>query len=151
MKTLTRKQTAKTYLLEAAWEVVNPVGGIHTVIRTKVQEVQNTFGDRSLLAGPYVRRHAELEYEPEDGQTPFHLCALELEKEEGFRVHVGRWLVPGRPLVALFETDEKHLADAVEELEDIAGKQFPPIAELQRGLLDFKNRCTSPGVLCGGP
>jgi glycogen(starch) synthase len=137
MKSLTRKQIAKTYLLEAAWEVVNPVGGIHTVIRTKVQEVQNTFGDRSLLAGPYVRRHAELEYEPEDGQTPFHLCALELEKEEGFRVHVGRWLVPGRPLVALFETDEKHLADAVEELEDIAGKQFPPIAELQRGVLLF--------------
>lgn len=40
------------WLLEASWEVCNPVGGIYTVVTTKLPEVTKRFGDRYIAVGP---------------------------------------------------------------------------------------------------
>ena len=37
---------ADSYLFETSWEVCNKVGGIYTVISTKVSSMQQMFGDR---------------------------------------------------------------------------------------------------------
>ena len=41
-------------LAEAAWEVCNQVGGIYTVIRSKVPVMIEHWGDDYFLLGPYV-------------------------------------------------------------------------------------------------
>ena len=40
-------------LVEAAWEVCNQVGGIYTVIRSKVPSAVQGWGNRYCLLGPY--------------------------------------------------------------------------------------------------
>ncbi|MDE5743928.1 MAG: hypothetical protein K2H62_06195, partial [Bacteroidales bacterium] len=45
---------ADSYLFETSWEVCNKVGGIYTVISTKVSSMQRMFGDRYFLIGPDV-------------------------------------------------------------------------------------------------
>ncbi|MDE5559221.1 MAG: hypothetical protein K2I84_01025, partial [Bacteroidales bacterium] len=45
---------ADSYLFETSWEVCNKVGGIYTVISTKVSSMQQMFGDRYFLIGPDV-------------------------------------------------------------------------------------------------
>ena len=52
------------YLFEVSWEVCNKVGGIHTVIATKVLTLSRELGDRYILIGPDVHREdVNLEFE----------------------------------------------------------------------------------------
>ena len=49
----------KTFLFEVAWEVCNQVGGIYTVIRSKVPSVIQKWGmDNYCLIGPYFADQA---------------------------------------------------------------------------------------------
>ncbi len=41
------------YVFEVSWEVCNKVGGIHTVITSKLKEVQREF-TKYYLIGPYL-------------------------------------------------------------------------------------------------
>lgn len=91
-------------LIEIAWEVCNPVGGIYTVLRSKAPSMMSRWGDRYCLVGPYAEKTAEVEFEPtptEDflGEAVEELC------EMGYRAHHGRWLVTGRPRAVLLETE----------------------------------------------
>lgn len=45
-------------LLEVAWEVCNPIGGIFQVIRSKAPAMVEKWGDRYCLVGPYNHQHA---------------------------------------------------------------------------------------------
>jgi glycogen synthase len=88
-------------LVETAWEVCNQVGGIYTVIRTKVPAIQEKWGDNYCLIGPYLHSKLPAEFEPlEDYDTPFGR-AVEKMREWGMEVHYGTWLVSGRPQVIL--------------------------------------------------
>ena len=91
-------------LVEAAWEVCNQVGGIYTVLRSKVPAMTQRWGDRYCLMGPYNPRFAEVEFEPCAPTGPFGQAVMKL-RTRGLRVHFGRWLVSGRPLTILFEID----------------------------------------------
>ena len=42
------------YLFEVSWEVCNKVGGIYTVVSTKVPSMQKRFGDHYFALGPDV-------------------------------------------------------------------------------------------------
>ena len=57
-------------LVEVGWEVCNRVGGIHTVLRTKVAEMVADWGDRCFgwSLGAPVRSSESEEEEP---QKPF--------------------------------------------------------------------------------
>ena len=93
-------------LVEVAWEVCNQVGGIYTVIRSKVPATMPAWGDRYCLLGPYFPHQAQGEFEPLDDfaiQTatdPFE-AAVRTMREQGYDVQIGTWLVTGRPRVVL--------------------------------------------------
>lgn len=96
-------------LIESAWEVCNQVGGIYTVIRSKVPSIVQTWGERFALIGPYFSQHANVEFEPsEDYNNPFGKAVLKM-RNAGFEVHYGHWLVTGRPKVILFPTELSEL------------------------------------------
>jgi glycogen(starch) synthase len=101
-----KKQTIEDNLLiECAWEVCNQVGGIYTVIRSKVPAMIEKWGDNYCLLGPLVNPNINAEFDPiEDlsdpiGKTVAHMANL------GYDVLYGRWLVTGRPKVVLLNPE----------------------------------------------
>jgi len=56
---------SNTYLFEIAWEVCNQVGGIYTVIRSKVPSVIEKWGKENyFLIGPYFEDQAAAHFDP---------------------------------------------------------------------------------------
>ncbi|MFW6290470.1 MAG: glycosyltransferase [Mariniphaga sp.] len=92
-----------TFLFEIAWEVCNQVGGIYTVIRSKVPSVIEQWGsDNYFLIGPYFEEQAAAHFEPAtDYTTNIGKAVLQMQ-ERGFEVYYGQWIVSGRPQVVLF-------------------------------------------------
>lgn len=89
----------KEFLIECAWEVCNQVGGIYTVIRSKILSQQIRWNDNYLLIGPYFgpsNEFEEIDYEDSDA---FRTCVG--MREKGIDVRYGTWLVSGRPKVVL--------------------------------------------------
>ncbi len=89
-------------LVEIAWEVCNQVGGIYTVIRTKVPATLDKWGDNYCLIGPYIHKNVAAEFEPIDDYSDNFGQAVLKMRENGFEVHYGRWMVTGTPKVVLF-------------------------------------------------
>lgn len=91
-----------TLLLEIAYEVANQVGGIYTVIRSKVPSMLDYWGDRYCAIGPYVHPNVTAIFEPsEDYDHPIGKAVLKM-REMGYEVHYGHWLIDGRPRTVLF-------------------------------------------------
>jgi glycogen(starch) synthase len=91
-------------LCEAAWEVCQQVGGIYTVVRSKVPAMVKRWGDRYCLIGPYNAETAHVEFE-EEAPTGVFGDAVEAMRREGYDVKFGRWLVTGHPYAILMNTD----------------------------------------------
>lgn len=88
-------------LLEIAWEICNQVGGIYTVIRSKVPAAVEHWGEDYLCIGPLVHKSYSAEFESSDDYShPFGQAVLKM-REAGFPVLYGRWLVSGSPKVVL--------------------------------------------------
>ena len=93
-------------LVEVAWEVCNQVGGIYTVIRSKVPATMPAWGERYCLLGPYFPNQAQGEFEPLDelalhtASDPY-AAAVRAMRAQGYEVHLGTWLVTGRPRTVL--------------------------------------------------
>jgi glycogen(starch) synthase len=90
------------FLFECAWEVCWQLGGIYTVIKSKIDVMLRRWGDRYFLIGPYNPATAAVEFEeaPADGILG---QALERLRGQGIGCHYGRWLIPGRPRVILLD------------------------------------------------
>jgi glycogen(starch) synthase len=103
-KRLTKTHTSNTLLLEIAWEVLNQVGGIYTVIRSKVPTVIPKWGNNYCLLGPYMSANVTAEFEPEEplNNDPIGRAVRRM-REKGYGVHYGVWLVSGRPKAVLFD------------------------------------------------
>lgn len=97
------KELKGTKLFEIAWEVCNQVGGIYTVIRSKVPSVIEKWGvDDYFLVGPYFEDQAAAHFDPaSDYTSPIGKAVLEMQAR-GFEVYYGQWIVSGRPNVILF-------------------------------------------------
>lgn len=92
-------------LLECAWEVCNQIGGIYTVIRSKVPAMIEKYGDDYCLLGPYENPNIEAEIDPiSDLSDPVGKAVQEM-RDQGYDVLLGRWLVTGRPRVVLIKPD----------------------------------------------
>eukprot|EP00049_Salpingoeca_infusionum_P023748 m.13742 g.13742 ORF g.13742 m.13742 type:complete len:663 (-) comp5995_c0_seq1:1765-3753(-) len=90
-------------VFECAWEVCNKVGGIYTVIRTKLPQTVAALGDDSYCClGPnnMDEAPAELEESEPEGVMKRTIDAM---KAQGVVVRYGRWLVDGAPQVVLFD------------------------------------------------
>lgn len=89
-------------LIEVAWEVCNKVGGIYTVIQSKVPYMRERWGDQYCLLGPMTSSNLPVEFQAsEDYSSPFGKAVLSMRKA-GFKVEFGYWLVAGKPKVILF-------------------------------------------------
>ncbi len=98
------KKQKKSLLFEVAWEVCNQVGGIYTVIRSKVPAMVDQWGDEYVCLGPYFPQRALTEYEPitsDDGSGLYQV--VQKMREEGLVVEYGYWLITGKPRVVLFD------------------------------------------------
>ena len=90
-------------LFEIAWEVCNQVGGIYTVIRSKVPSVIQKCGiDNYFLLGPYFENQAAANFDEfQDYSGPVGQTVIKM-RELGYEVHYGQWIVSGKPRVVLF-------------------------------------------------
>ncbi|OBZ81590.1 Glycogen [starch] synthase [Choanephora cucurbitarum] len=100
----TRRDVYNPLLFEVAWEVANKVGGIYTVIKTKVPVTVREFGDRYCLIGPLSYKTAPMEVESLELPPGEIRDTLEVMSSQGIRYLFGRWLVEGAPYVLLFDT-----------------------------------------------
>jgi len=87
-------------LCEVAWEVCQQLGGIYTVVRSKVPSMVKTWGGRYVLIGPYNPQLSPVEFEEAAPTGPFG-SAVKTLKKSGFDVHYGHWLITGRPAAVL--------------------------------------------------
>jgi glycogen(starch) synthase len=110
-------------LFEIAWEVCNQVGGIYTVIRSKVPSVIDKWGHENYcLIGPYFAEQAAAHFDPAtDFSSPIGKAVLKLQ-ERGFDVHYGQWIVSGRPHVVLFNPYSVY--DKLDDIKYYLWKEF---------------------------
>ena len=89
------------YIFESSWEVCNKVGGIYTVLSTRAKTLQEEMKDRIIFIGPDCWKENECPYFKEDS-TLFAQWQWEA-KEQGLKIRVGRWTVPGEPVAILVD------------------------------------------------
>lgn len=92
-------------LIECSWEVCNQIGGIYTVLRSKVPAMVEQWGDNYCLLGPLTDPNIDAELEDiNDTKDPI-AKAVQVLRDEGIEVRYARWLVTGRPKVVLIRPD----------------------------------------------
>ncbi|KAI8884332.1 glycosyltransferase family 3 protein [Backusella circina FSU 941] len=99
-----QKDVYNPLLFEVAWEVANKVGGIYTVIKTKVPVTVREFGDRYTLIGPLSYKTAPMEVEACEPANEQVKEVLNSMAQYGIKYLYGRWLIEGSPYVILFDT-----------------------------------------------
>lgn len=96
-----KKLIKPDYVFESSWEVCNKVGGIYTVLSSRAKTLQDAMCDRILFIGPDVWHDNENPYFQEEKSL---LAEWQWQaKEEGLKVKVGRWAVPGKPIAILVD------------------------------------------------
>jgi len=89
-------------LFETSWEVCNKVGGIYTVVKSKVELMLENYKEY-FLVGPYFEEKTRLETQqvvvPDNLKRIFDRLA-----EEGIVCYFGKWLIKGKPQVILLGT-----------------------------------------------
>lgn len=88
-------------LFEASWEVCNKVGGIFTVVKSKIVFMQKFYKENYILVGPYFPDKAKDFREkicPPDLKEIF-----EELRNEGINCHFGNWMVAGNPKTVLID------------------------------------------------
>ena len=98
---------SRTLLLEAAWEVCNQVGGIYTVIRSKIPAAKSIFQDNYCLMGPAIHPDRHAEVDPIEDSKDLIGRSVERMRQAGHEVFYGTWLVTGRPKVVLFSIEKE--------------------------------------------
>lgn len=96
------QQLSPDYIFEVSWEVCNKVGGIYTVLSTRAKTLQESHKDKVIFIGPDVWKGKEnpLFIESDNLCAAWKKHALEKEK---LSVRVGRWNIPGNPIVILVD------------------------------------------------
>ena len=89
------------YIFECSWEVCNKVGGIYTVLSTKARTLQQRFADHILFVGPDLG-HAGQNAEFDEDASLFPDWQR-TTSAAGLPVRVGRWRIPGTPIVLLVD------------------------------------------------
>ena len=101
IETMAKKQLMPDYIFESSWEVCNKVGGIYTVLSTRAKTLQEVLQDKIIFIGPDFWKEGESPYFKED-QSLF-ADWQGVAKEQGLKLRVGRWTVPGEPIAILVD------------------------------------------------
>lgn len=100
---MSNNKSSKRTLFEVSWEICNMVGGIHTVVSTKVTQMKEFYSDNYIVVGPDTSRTNSLNgIFREEAWNPELLRTL-----QGLKIscRMGRWLVPGEPKCLLLQFD----------------------------------------------
>ena len=89
------------YIFESSWEVCNKVGGIYTVLSTRAKTLQDQMKDRIIFVGPDCWGEKTCPYFVEE--PALFAEWREIASEEGLKVKVGRWSIPGSPIAILVD------------------------------------------------
>ena len=107
-----KEQLKPDYIFESSWEVCNKVGGIYTVLSSRAKTLQDRMKDRIFFIGPDLWKGSQ--GEGDDASTkkesPYFQEDKSLfaewqwaAKNEGLKVRVGRWTIPGEPIAILVD------------------------------------------------
>lgn len=88
------------YLFETSWEVCNKVGGIHTVVVTKIPTINKKIGANHILLGPDLGQATQTDSEFEQDDKLF-LSWKMYAKQNGIEFKIGRWKIKESPIVIL--------------------------------------------------
>ncbi len=102
---MNKPTSAPDMLFETSWEVCNKIGGIYTVLSTKAKTLQKLYKDNNIFIGPDVWS--------KENPSPYFVESRTLLKDwksqavlpTGIAVRVGRWNIPGKPIVILVKFD----------------------------------------------
>ncbi|HII72670.1 TPA: glycosyltransferase [Candidatus Woesearchaeota archaeon] len=89
-------------LFEVSWEICNKVGGINTVVKSKVNEMSAAYGKGYYVVGPYFPDKIKGVF-VEMAHPEFCGRACDELKEWGIIVHYGRWLTGDKPAALLLD------------------------------------------------
>ncbi len=95
------KRLVPDFIFESSWEVCNKMGGIYTVLSTRAKTLQEQFPDKLVFVGPDVWQGKENPLFTED--TKMWRPWVKKATEDGLRIRVGRWNIPGKPCVVLVD------------------------------------------------
>lgn len=91
------------WLIEVANEVANKVGGIYTVIRSKVPITKKEYGDNYIAVGPLNESQLRTEVEIREPEIGALRTTINIMRSQGVGVVYGNWLIEGYPQVVLFD------------------------------------------------
>lgn len=90
------------YIFSVSWEVCNKVGGIYTVLSTQAKTLKESSAATLIYIGPDLWKGKDNSLFTEDpglyGAWLANAC-----RNEGLSVRVGRWNIPGNPIVFLVD------------------------------------------------
>ncbi len=139
-KSTISKPKKKQFLFECAWEVCNQVGGIYTVIRSKVPSVINKWScENYCLLGPWFEEEATAVFDPITDESDPILEVVNIMRENGLDVHYGKWIISGRPRVVLFNPNSamQRLADIKYKIWEHHGISIPANDQLLDQVVSF--------------
>jgi len=87
------------YFFELSWEICNKVGGIYTVVKSKILSILKYYKDRYYAVGPYEKTDEFKDKTPPQFLQPIFRDLSEL----GILCHFGTWLIDGEPNTILID------------------------------------------------
>jgi len=90
------------FVFETSWEVCNKVGGIYTVISSKAKTMLEVYKGNVIFIGPDVWHDQPNPWFKEDKKLHAEWKDYAL-KNDNLKVRLGRWKVPGEPMVILVD------------------------------------------------
>jgi phosphorylase/glycogen(starch) synthase len=90
------------FLFETSWEVCNKVGGIHTVITSKLPSYQKKFGDNIIFIGPDILKDHEIHPEFIEDKNLYREWRKSALSND-IRMRIGYWNVPLKPKAILVD------------------------------------------------
>ena len=88
-------------IFETSWEVCNKVGSIYAVLSTKANTLQNKFKDKIIFIGPDIWSNENPSPYFKESKSLLSAWKNKSMLPHGVEVRVGRWDIPGKPIVIL--------------------------------------------------
>ncbi|MDR1130002.1 MAG: alpha-glucan family phosphorylase [Prevotellaceae bacterium] len=90
------------FLFEVSWEVCNKIGGIHTVLTSKMYSLDEELRNTHVFIGPDLIKENEVNLEFTEDTLIFKSWKNHAA-DEGLIIRIGRWNIEGKPIVFLVD------------------------------------------------
>lgn len=99
----------QSFLFEVSWEVCNKVGGIYTVLRSKLKQVEENFQNRYILIGPWLQSNRHFV----EDDSPYAQTIKKKLAEININSRVGYWDAEAKPTVILIDFKNRYNIDVL--------------------------------------